>query len=131
MSDISNVLAERGSRYGRFDDHARLTQQIKYIFTWGNNWEALPYDAKEALEMIAHKIGRILNGDPNYADSWVDIAGYSKLVADRILKEGEYAEPKPQDPRDDGQRDAGQYNSLYNVAFDDVRGQWHTGTPNY
>ncbi len=23
-------------------------------------------------------------GDPNYADSWVDIAGYAKLVADRL-----------------------------------------------
>jgi len=35
---------------------------------------------REALEMIAHKIGRILNGDPNYADSWHDIAGYAKLA---------------------------------------------------
>lgn len=41
-------------------------------------------DAVEALEMIAHKIGRILNGDPGYADSWVDIAGYAQLVADRL-----------------------------------------------
>jgi hypothetical protein len=35
--------------------------------------------------MICHKIARILNGDPNYADSWVDIAGYAQLVADRLL----------------------------------------------
>lgn len=41
-------------------------------------------DQREALEMIAHKIARILNGDPNYADSWVDIAGYAKLIADRL-----------------------------------------------
>ena len=34
--------------------------------------------------MIAHKIGRILNGDPNYADSWVDIAGYAQLVANEL-----------------------------------------------
>ena len=39
---------------------------------------------REALFMIAHKIGRIVNGDPWYADSWVDIAGYAKLVADRL-----------------------------------------------
>jgi hypothetical protein len=43
-------------------------------------------DQIEALDMICHKIGRILNGDPNYADSWVDIAGYAKLVADRLEK---------------------------------------------
>jgi len=34
--------------------------------------------------MIAHKIGRIINGDPDYDDSWVDIAGYAKLVSDRL-----------------------------------------------
>ena len=37
--------------------------------------------------MIFHKIGRIVNGDPNYADSWHDIAGYAKLVEDRLNKE--------------------------------------------
>jgi hypothetical protein len=31
--------------------------------------------------MIQHKIGRILNGDPDYVDNWDDIAGYSQLVA--------------------------------------------------
>ena len=31
------------------------------------------------------KIGRILNGDPNYHDSWHDIVGYSKLTADELL----------------------------------------------
>lgn len=49
-----------------------------------DNWELLQPFQVEALEMIAHKIGRILNGDPNYDDSWVDIAGYAKLVADRL-----------------------------------------------
>jgi hypothetical protein len=34
--------------------------------------------------MIAHMLGRILNGDPDYADSWHDIAGYAQLVADRL-----------------------------------------------
>jgi len=44
-------------------------------------------DQREALEMIAHKIARILNGDPNYADNWIDIAGYATLVANRLEKE--------------------------------------------
>lgn len=50
----------------------------------GTKWHSLASDQKEALEMIAHKLARIINGDPDYADSWVDIAGYSKLVADRL-----------------------------------------------
>jgi hypothetical protein len=41
-------------------------------------------DQQEALDMIFAKIGRIINGDADYADSWIDIAGYAKLVADRL-----------------------------------------------
>jgi len=83
---IDTVLAERGSRYGKFEDHARITQELKrvsYDFFIGKN-KQLADDQQEALDMIFHKIGRILNGDPDYADSWVDIAGYAKLVADRL-----------------------------------------------
>lgn len=63
-----------------------MTQTIKDTIKvhMGDRWNTLAADQKEALEMIAHKLGRIANGDPDYADSWVDIAGYSKLVADRL-----------------------------------------------
>lgn len=84
---IGAILNERGQRYGKFVGHAEITQSMKCVmatFKHGGPWEALTPDQREALEMIAHKIGRILNGDPNYADSWVDIAGYAKLVADRL-----------------------------------------------
>ena len=80
---IESTLAERGSRYGKFVDHARVTQQLKR-FIFENMRGQIDDDQAEALEMIAHKIGRIVNGDPNYADSWIDIAGYAKLVADRL-----------------------------------------------
>lgn len=84
MTDITNTLEERGNRYGKFTEHARITQQIKQVMFMPAGWERLSLDQKESLEMIAHKIGRIINGDPNYADSWIDIAGYAKLVADRL-----------------------------------------------
>jgi hypothetical protein len=44
----------------------------------------------EALEMIAHKIGRILSGDPNHQDHWDDIAGYAKLVSERLQGKPQY-----------------------------------------
>lgn len=81
---IDKVLDERGSRYGSFLKHAIITQRLKAVMSDTPNWIALNDDMVESLEMIAHKIGRILNGDPSYADSWVDIAGYAKLVADRL-----------------------------------------------
>lgn len=86
--DIDAVLAERGNRYGEFNRHAILTQGIKEIIREGMSFTKMDDDMIEALDMIAHKIGRIANGDPHYADSWVDIAGYAKLVADRLQKEG-------------------------------------------
>lgn len=82
--DITEVLTERGNKYGKFISHANITQRLKSDMRLEPKWPALADDQKEALEMIAHKIGRILNGDPNYDDSWVDIAGYAKLVADRL-----------------------------------------------
>jgi len=87
MSDVNTILDERGKRYGLFKDHARISQAMQQAMldnTTDEKWFALAADQKEALSMILHKIARILNGDPNYADSWVDIAGYAKLVADRL-----------------------------------------------
>jgi hypothetical protein len=81
---INVMIKERGKRYGIFRNHARITQDFKEIMQNEVKWKMLYPDQKESLEMIAHKIGRILNGDPDYIDSWDDIAGYAKLVADRL-----------------------------------------------
>lgn len=84
MADIANTLVERGTRYGAFTGHASITQDLKSAMHAAPKWGDLADDQKEALEMIVHKIGRILNGDPNYHDSWHDIEGYARLVADRL-----------------------------------------------
>ena len=77
---IDATLAERGARYGDFDEHARITQQIKSALVSGRSWSQCTPSQKECLEMLAHKMGRIVNGDPTYLDSWVDIIGYTRLV---------------------------------------------------
>lgn len=84
--DLTQTLTDRGNRYGPFIGHAEVTQRLKRVMAeeLAKRNKSLADDQWEALEMIAHKIGRILNGDPDYADSWVDIAGYAKLVADRL-----------------------------------------------
>ena len=86
MDNIDKTLEERGKRYGEFVYHSTLSQNIKYFMRNSSNWQHLDSDMKESLEMIAHKIARILNGDPEYHDSWHDIIGYAKLVADRLSK---------------------------------------------
>lgn len=84
---IETILKERGERYGNFEGHALITQRIKNVMRDSDKWQELEPDQKEALDMTAHKIGRILNGDPNWVDSWRDGEGYFKLVADRLEKE--------------------------------------------
>lgn len=84
MENIIKTLAERGSRYGKFTDNAETTQALKAILHQHDGCQDLDDDMREAIEMIFHKISRILCGDPEYADNWVDIAGYAKLVADRL-----------------------------------------------
>lgn len=94
MSDIKQVLEERGNRYGSFDGHATITQEIKLAMYNSLNWESrLSHSQREALDMIAHKIGRILNGDPNYLDSWVDIVGYTQLIVYELEAKKERLNP--------------------------------------
>jgi len=85
-NDLNQILTERGERYGKFVNHARISQSLKRVIA--DQLEARPLlltaDQQEALEMICHKIARIINGDPDYADSWQDVAGYAQLVADRL-----------------------------------------------
>ena len=78
------ILVARGKEYGEFAEHARITQNIKAAYKDSPNWNKLPPAMKEALEMNAHKVGRILNGNMNNKDSWQDIEGYTKLVSDTL-----------------------------------------------
>lgn len=84
--DITTTLQDRGRLYGKFTGHAQITQNLKLTAfrALEDRQKELAADQQEALDMIFHKIGRILNGNPNYADSWHDIAGYAQLVADRL-----------------------------------------------
>lgn len=83
---VHEILDERGARYGVFAEQARVTQSLKQFLAMEINAREMLIapDQQEALDMICNKIGRIINGDPNYADSWQDIAGYAQLVADRL-----------------------------------------------
>lgn len=85
-SDVDAILDERGDRYGSFMGHAHITIALKQILhnkIASRDLHLFP-DQLEALDMICHKLGRIVNGDPDYVDSWIDIAGYATLVSDRL-----------------------------------------------
>jgi len=89
--NINDMLAGREARYGTFEGHARISQGLKAVMHEQSGWDRLKPDQREALEMVQHKIARILNGDPDYLDNWVDLVGYSQLVVNRLEKDGNAA----------------------------------------
>ena len=85
-TNVDAVLDSRAKDYGKFIEGAEIMQMLKrlvhnYIEDRGT---PLAFDQREAIDMIIHKLGRIINGNPDKVDHWVDIAGYAKLVADRL-----------------------------------------------
>lgn len=80
---VSSTLSERGSRYGDFTDHARISQEFQQVMQRTPNWERLDPVKKEGLILIVHKIARALNGDPEYQDNYHDIQGYARLIEER------------------------------------------------
>lgn len=84
---IDDTLSDRGKSYGSFEQQARTSEGIKDRLHASPNWPILMPDQREAMDMIAVKLGRLLTGDPNHYDSWLDLQGYAKLVADRIFRD--------------------------------------------
>jgi hypothetical protein len=82
--DIDKTLTERGERYGKFSSHAEISQNIKEAMG-ASGWGKLSFSQREALEMTAHKMARIINGDANFIESWRDIVGYCQLVVDELM----------------------------------------------
>ena len=78
---IEEILKEREKTHGSFAIHSGVSQQLKVIVHYSGGWLNLNHMQREAVEMILHKIARIIAGNCNTKDHWDDIAGYSFLVS--------------------------------------------------
>lgn len=83
---VDAILNNRAKQYGKFIEGAEIMQMTKrllhnYVKQRGTE---LAFDQLEAIDMIIHKLGRIVNGNPDKVDHWDDIAGYATLVSDRL-----------------------------------------------
>lgn len=85
MTSLDSILADRHQTHGDYSEHALITQELKRVMQGSEGyWHKLSDSQREALDMIAHKIGRVLAGNPHFKDHWDDIAGYARLVSERI-----------------------------------------------
>lgn len=85
--EINKTLKERGNRYGKFSENSRIAQDLKHVFRSCDGWWLMSHTQREALDMCASKISRILTGDPKYVDNWHDMQGYLKLVEESLKNE--------------------------------------------
>lgn len=83
---ISELLAERAQTHGDYTVTAYFSQQFKATARKSPNWSGgqLGSPHLESVDMILHKLARILCGDPDHEDSWRDISGYAQLVCDYL-----------------------------------------------
>lgn len=84
---IDQILNSREKTHGNFLMKANFIHEIMDNISELYSYQGMEADQKEALHMIIHKISRILYGNANYADNWIDIAGYAKLISDRLQQE--------------------------------------------
>lgn len=88
---VDETLVQRGKHYGDFKDTFGVIQELKLVMQHGKGWDHMPLERREALEMIAVKLGRLVSGDSGHADSWHDIAGYARLVEGSLTKNDDAA----------------------------------------
>lgn len=91
MKTAEEIMKERGSVYGPFDEVSEVSQDIEHLIIGGNKRAKFTAVQREAIKMVSSKLARLACGDPNHLDSWLDASNYLKLAHDDTLKK---ANPK-------------------------------------
>lgn len=79
---MTQIIELRARTHGDYEQNASTAQSLKEMFRQSSGWGNLKPQQRESLDLIATKLGRILSGDPQHADHWLDLGGYAKLGED-------------------------------------------------
>ena len=80
------LLSTRQTTHGSFSQNARQGQALRELFRSSPHWSTIPEVQREALDMIACKLSRILSGQSTFDDHWKDVIGYSTLALEECKK---------------------------------------------
>lgn len=89
---LDTTLQNRGQSHGDFSNMARCNQRLKAVvreemaLREARGQHRLNDMAIESIEMIIVKLGRIITGNPEEPDHWLDIEGYARITRERIKK---------------------------------------------
>ena len=84
MNELDRLTDERNGTHGSLRSRGDIAQRLKDIMRCSRNWHEMQGGQREALDMIMHKISRILDGMPEIEDHWLDVAGYAYQVVKEL-----------------------------------------------
>jgi hypothetical protein len=97
------TIPNRDEQHGGLGPVGVIAQHLKAAMRAGANWHRLTPGEREVLDMIAHKIARILSGsNPSDPEHWSDVAGYTHAAM--RLRERQGAGGAPAKPQPHGER---------------------------
>lgn len=79
MPEVKDILAARRDVHGDFVESSVTQGRIISELESTPGWSRCSYAQRRALHMIVEKLTRIVWGNPDEPDHWIDIAGYSTL----------------------------------------------------
>lgn len=88
MKQSADLLNERQGTHGAFVENALIAQSLKGTFRTSPGYKVLTPIQREALDLIATKISRVLSGNSGFDDHWQDIQGYAQLAREEIFANG-------------------------------------------
>jgi hypothetical protein len=86
---VGDVINERENTHGDFENLSNVAQNIKSAYKMGHRYPDLKPYQREAVDLIATKLARIVCGDPNHTDNWLDGSGYFTLVLNELERDDE------------------------------------------
>lgn len=82
--NLTETLNDREDKYGDFGKLAEAIQAMKNVARSAPGWLAMNAVQREAMDMAIVKQCRLLYGDPQVRDSWLDLSGYAHLAVEQM-----------------------------------------------
>lgn len=79
----ASIIVARKSTHGDFKDVAEIYANFMNSARGGKSFAKLSDVQRMSLEMIFHKAARVVCGNPDFDDHWLDIEGYARLAREK------------------------------------------------
>lgn len=97
LLELESILNNRAGSYGSYNEVAKIQTQIIDLLRSAKGYNKLKSSTILAIEMIIHKIIRLVNSGKEKEDTLMDIAGYALLALAEIKENNKKEDNKKED----------------------------------